>query len=122
MSEQLRDGTSRQLKWGAGRSGRLRGKDYYEKLKLSDQVQFDALFNRMADEGWIHGDDRFRNEGDGLYVLKIWKHRLACFFDDQEALVIIHGFPKKTDRDRRSRRELATARRLRDEHLERENR
>ena len=87
MSEILRAGPRRKLLWGEDSSERLRGKQYYESLKSSDRAKFDALFNRMA-EGRIVGKERFRKESGDIYVFKIFKHRLACFYEGDDVVII----------------------------------
>ena len=72
----------------------------------------------MAEVGFIRDTTRFRSEGGGLSVFKIHKHRLACF-DDGRDLVIIHGFAKKTKKGKRESRELKTAEALRAGYLDR---
>lgn len=99
-------------------SGRLRGKEYYEALDTSHKTKFDAVLRRLCEVGRIHNQEKFRKEIDDVYCIKIFKHRLACFFRGGD-LLIIDGFGKKTTTDKRARRHLETASRLRDEYLRR---
>lgn len=57
-------------------------------------------------------------ESKNLFVFKIFKHRLACFFDERD-VALIHGFVKKEDKSRRIDRELKIAEQLRNDYLER---
>lgn len=112
----LRDGPVQRLVWGADTAGRRRGEQFYDQLDDTDRISFDVLFDRMAATGRITNDTKFKNEGKGLWVFKIPRKRLACFYAGH-ALVLIDGFTKKTDRDSRSARNLKTARELKTAYL-----
>ena len=73
--------------------GRRRGLDFYSLLSDADQAKFAALFVRLADEGQIFNQEKFRNEGSGIYCFKIAGQRLACFFEGN-GVYITHGFGK----------------------------
>lgn len=109
-------GKKRSIVWGADSLGRYRGKEYFDKLDIGDQAKFVPLFNHLSNELRIHNDTRFKKEIDGIYCFKSGRHRLACFFDDGQ-IVIISGFEKKTRRDRRSKTKLEVAVRLKDAYL-----
>jgi hypothetical protein len=102
--------------WGADTSGRYRAKEYFERLALRDQAKFDPWFCRLADTGVIRNVERFRQEADNLFVFRVFKHRLVCFFDGPDA-VLIDGFSKRSYGRNQRQRKLSTAARLRDEHL-----
>lgn len=116
MFDVLREGASRRLVWGADSSGRFRARDYFEELDMRDRAKFEPLFERLAETGRISNKDRFVKEPDGIWCFKAHAKRLACFFDEQD-VVVIYGFGKKTDNSRRSRRHLKTAAKLRAEYL-----
>lgn len=107
------------LWWAAGASDRLRAKDYYDNLDVRDRAKFDALFEFMAEEGTIRNQGRFRKEhATEISCFKSGQHRLACFREGNR-LMLVHGFRKKTNKDKRLKRELETAERIRTEYLER---
>lgn len=106
------------LWWVADSSERFRAKEYFDKLDLSERARFDALFRRMATTGTIRNTELFRKESENIYCFKRGQHRLACYRDGN-ALMLIHGFRKKSDKGIRLKREIQTAERLRTEHLER---
>jgi phage-related protein len=108
------------LVWGADSSGRYRARDYFEALETGDQAKFEPLFHRLAETGKISNRERFVKEPNGIYCFKCHARRIACFFDERD-VVLIHGFGKKTTSSKRSRRQLATAAKLRAQYLE-ENR
>jgi hypothetical protein len=108
---------ARSLWWAAGASGRFRAKDYYDKLKLTEQAKFDVLFERMAKEGRILNKEHFRKESDCIYCFKRGQHRLACFRDGRD-LMLVDGFRKKSDKDKRLIRNIEAAERIRSEYLD----
>lgn len=107
-------GTARTIVWATDSSGKMRGREYFEGLDQRDRAKFDAKFSRMGDMGTIRNPEHFAPEGDGIYVFKIFKHRLFCFFDGIE-VVITHGFKKKSNKMPRT--ELERAKRIRSEHM-----
>jgi hypothetical protein len=117
MFDVLRDGQSRQLVWGADPSGRFRARDYFEALEDFEQAKFQPLFKAMAETGRITNRERFVKEPDEIWCFKTHGRRLACFFIGPE-VVLIHGFGKKANNSRRTRRELKTAAKLRVAYLD----
>lgn len=117
----VRDGGKRRIIWGPDGNGRLRAKEYFEALDIRQRAKFEPAFTAMAETGKITNQEKFNFEGDGLFCFKIHKHRLACFNDGRD-LVIISGFDKKDDRSKRSSRELAAAKELRDDYVQRKKR
>lgn len=116
MFDVLLDGPCRRLVWGTDPSGRFRAQEYFEELKEGDRAKFEALFRLLAETGRIKSKTRFVKEPNGIYCFKQHAMRIACFFDGRD-VVLIHGFGKKTTQSKRSRRELATAARLRGQYL-----
>lgn len=112
-------GRARRLVWGADNNGRYRAKEYFEGLQDADRAKFQPWFERVAETtAPIANTEKFRMESPNLFVFKIFKHRIACFFDQRD-VVLIHGFVKKATTSKRVARELSTAERLRDDYLER---
>jgi mRNA-degrading endonuclease RelE of RelBE toxin-antitoxin system len=116
MLDVLRDGSSRRLVWGADPSGHFRARQYFERLQDSDRAKFEALFRALADTGQIRNKERFVKEPGDIWCFKQHAKRIACFFDERD-VVLIYGFGKKTDQSKRTRRELATAAKLRTGYL-----
>lgn len=114
----VRDGSSRRIVWGADGNGRYRAKEYFEALDIQQRAKFEPAFTAMAETGKITNPEKFNSEGDGLFCFKIHKHRLACFYDGRD-VVIISGFEKKDDRSKRSSRELTIAKGLRGDYVQR---
>lgn len=109
-------GAHRSLAWGQDLRGRFHGKDYYDKLDVDERAKFAARFQHLAANPRFHNRTHFTKEIDDIYCLKAGQHRLACFFDGKVA-VFVHGFRKKTDWDKRHKRELKKAVRIKEEYL-----
>jgi hypothetical protein len=110
-------GAVKRIVWGADSSGRFRGREYFDSLDVGNKASFDHLFERLAETGQIRNREKFRQEASNLFVFKIFKERLACFFDGKD-VVVIYGFKKKTTGDKRSARHLENAAKVRDTFLD----
>lgn len=115
--ELLREGPAKRLVWGADGTGRRRAQEHFDALSIKEQASFDVNFRRMAETGLINNKEKFRHERSNLFVFKIFKQRLACFFDGR-TVVLISGFTKKSDKDKKVKRELDTAEVLRNAYLD----
>jgi hypothetical protein len=105
------------LWWAAGSSNRSRAQEYFDNLKLAEKAKFDVLFERMGRDGEIKNPEHFRKESDNIYCFKRGQHRLACFRQGKD-LMLVHGFRKKSDKDKRLKREIEIAERIRTEYLD----
>lgn len=105
------------LWWGADASGQFHARDYFDDLKPVEKAKFEALFERLADTGRINNTDHFRKESDDIYCFKGGQHRLSCF-QERRRWILLHGFRKKTNKDKRLRREIERAERIRIEYLQ----
>jgi hypothetical protein len=103
-------GTRKTIVWARDESGRLHGKEYFDRLPQADRAKMEALLHRMGDHGEIRNTEQFRHEENKLYCFKRFKRRLMCFFDGSD-VVITHGFDKK--RDKLDRKQLARGDRIR---------
>lgn len=119
-SHVVRSGSCRRIVWGADGNGRYRAQEYFESLDIRLRAKFEPAFTAMAETGKIANPEKFAFEGDGLFCFKIHKHRLACFNDGRD-VVIISGFTKKDDRSKKSARELEIAKGLRDDYAQRKS-
>ena len=74
--------------------------------------------NRLAETGILTNPEHFKQVRGNLYCFKAHRHRLACFFDGGD-VVLIDGFDKKEMKSKRSEQSLRTAEKLRDDYLKR---
>ena len=72
----------------------------------------------MARDGTIKNTELFRTEAGGdISCFKRGQHRLACFREERD-LMLVHGFRKKSDKDKRLKREIEIAERIRTQYLD----
>ncbi len=74
------------------------------------------MFLHLANNARFHNQTRFTKETENLYCFKSGQLRFPCFFDEG-SIVIISGFRKKTNWDKRLKRAMEKAERLREEYL-----
>jgi hypothetical protein len=113
----LEPGPACTLSWVAGASGKFRAKEYFDSLNDSDRAKFHVLFERMARDGVIKNEQLFRKESDDIYCFKRGQHRLACFREGRD-MMLVYGFRKKTNKDTRLRRDIEKAERIRAEYID----
>jgi hypothetical protein len=115
----IRAGSSRSIWWADDASGHHRAKDYFDKkLTPPERAKFQALFNRLADHGRIQNQEQFTKETEHIWCFKRGKHRITCFLEGTDWLLLT-GFKKKDNWDKRHKREIEAAERTRTSHLER---
>jgi hypothetical protein len=110
-------GSTCSLWWVPDSSGRFRAKDYFDNLNASDRAKFQVLFERMQTVREIRNIEHFRKEPGNISCFKRGQHRLACFRQGND-LMLVNGFRKKNDKDKRSKRHIETAERIRTEYLD----
>lgn len=115
----LRDGEVRRLVWGADSTGTFRAKDYFDSLDMPTQIRFLPWFDRLADTGLIRNCEVFRPAGEDLHGFQVGRHRLLCFFDATD-VVLVHGFLEKGRAAARGK-QVALASRIRDAQMEAAN-
>lgn len=72
-----------------------------------------ALIQRLANVGSISNDEKFKKLEKGLWELKSYQTRIACFFEDKR-LYLAHGITKKQNKWQSA--DLETARKRKKEH------
>ncbi|MEZ4773193.1 MAG: type II toxin-antitoxin system RelE/ParE family toxin [Bacteroidia bacterium] len=88
-------GQAFQIEWYYSENGKSQPLDYAERLSVKDKAKLANLLRLMGDIGKIRGEDRFRNEGDQVYVFKPQPHRFLCFFVSGQKIIITNAFQKK---------------------------
>jgi len=57
-----------------------------------------ALIERQCDSQLgVRDEEKFRSEGDGIWVFKKFQDRIYCYFDGNK-VCMTHGLKKKRDR------------------------
>lgn len=85
------------IAWYVDEGGAAHGRDHYEGLDVTTRSKFTAPMRCIASQPHYRNTLKYRDEGDGIRAIKVFKHRLMCFRDDH-LLVITHGFQKKSDK------------------------
>lgn len=67
---------------------------FLEGLPQSGQNKAFAIIKRIADVGLPRNDEKFVNEGNGIYAIKTKEIRIYCFFSGKQLIVLTHGFKK----------------------------
>jgi len=84
------------IAWYRDAGGTAHGRDYYVALPDAIRAKFYAPMHYIADLPNYRNSEKYRDEGDGIRAIKIFKHRLMCFRDGH-LLIVTHGFQKKSD-------------------------
>jgi hypothetical protein len=69
---------------------------YFESLTVDRQKKFAYLLMVMGDSGKIFNEEKFRYEGDQIYVFKPSPDRFFCFFFDGAKIIITNAYEKKS--------------------------
>lgn len=81
--------------------GEIPVQSFVDDLTPQEQKGIVQIFNRFTEIGVIYDEQRFRNEGNGIYVFKYKRVRICCFFQPDtrpKTLVLTHGFKKKSQK------------------------
>lgn len=112
-------GSMRTIEFARCANGDVPARQFIEDLDESDQRKLDVLFRRMADTGKIFNVEQFKQVDGRIYEFKRFKVRIGCF-QIVNRWLLTHGFVKKQDRWPAA--ELEKAKRIMNEHLDREQR
>jgi hypothetical protein len=102
--------------WGLAASGTCQARTYYDALEVAERAKALALFKRLADQGKIFDETKFRQETKNLFVFKPQPHRFFCFFVRGRRVLIVSAYRKQGDKA--PPKEIARAENLRAECLE----
>jgi len=69
---------------------------YFKSLSDDRQKKFSYLLSLMGDAGKIFNEEKFRHEGDQIYVFKPSPDRFFCFFFDGAKIIITNAYEKKS--------------------------
>ncbi|MBP6671683.1 MAG: type II toxin-antitoxin system RelE/ParE family toxin [Bacteroidetes bacterium] len=95
----LHSGNSADVMIVVGKNASVPAQAFIESLTVQEQKGILQVLIRFAEFGVIHDEQRFRHEGDGVYVFKYKQVRLCCFFKPNsrpKTVIITHGFKKKS--------------------------
>ena len=69
---------------------------YFESLSNDRKKKFFYLITMMGDQGTIFNEEKFRYEGDQIYVFKTSPDRFFCFFFDGAKIIVTNAYEKKS--------------------------
>ncbi len=69
---------------------------YFESLSIDRQKKLVHLLKLLGDSGKIFNQEKFRHEGDQIYVFKSSPDRFFCFFFDGAKVIITNAYEKKS--------------------------
>lgn len=72
--------------------------EYFEGLSKEHKKKLFKLFETIGNFGKIFNQEKFRHEGDQIYVFKCYEDRFLCFFFDGAKIIITNAFTKKTNK------------------------
>jgi len=122
MKERLLfEGTRKRVLAVVGEDGSCPAEEFLQALSDQDLAKIMALLERIAEQGEIRNEEKCRAILDfsGLFEFKGPQIRITWFHASGNRIILTHGFRKKSDRSRRSRREYERALKNREEFLKR---
>ena len=69
---------------------------YFESLSVDRKKKFLRLLTLLGDSGKIFNQEKFRYEGDQIYVFKPSPDRFFCFFFDGAKVIVTNAYEKKS--------------------------
>jgi hypothetical protein len=111
------------VEWAIDSRGRMPALEFFKALAKEDRLKVIGLFNRLAEHGDIASREHFKSlgkTGEGLWEFKRFQLRFLGDYRPGGRFVVAHGVRKK--RDDLDPADIARAKRILDEHDERETR
>jgi hypothetical protein len=84
------------IEWYFNDKGKSEAFAYFESLPTDRQKKFVNLIRLLGDVGKIFNIEKFRYEGDQIYVFKPSPDRFLCFFFEGSKIVITNAYEKKS--------------------------
>lgn len=86
------------LEWYENEAGKRSALDYFMALSIERKLKFTRLIISMGDIGYIRNEEKFRHEGNKIYVFKPQPDRFFCFFFTGSKIIITNAYEKKSDK------------------------
>ena|SRR5205814_4340135 len=84
------------IEWYFNDRGKSESFAYFESLSDDRQRKFARLLLLLGDSGKIFNQEKFRYEGDQIYVFMPSPDRFFCFFFDGSKVIITNAYEKKS--------------------------
>ncbi len=92
------------VEWATDENGNMPARSYYLDLTDNDKAKILALFQRLADQGFIQNREKFKKlgskakgKGSELWEFKSFQHRFLGDFRPRSRFIIAHALQKKSD-------------------------
>ncbi len=90
------EGTEFTIEWYFNDKGTSEALCYFESLSVDRKKQLVRLLYMLGDSGKIFNKEKFRYEGDQLYVFKCSSDRFFCFFFNGAKVIVTNAYEKKS--------------------------
>lgn len=114
----LLQGRKLKIEFAIRANGRMPAKEFYDTdLSDSERRKLRAPMERLAEDGWVGNDERFKKVAGtrGLHEFKLHQVRIFGFFQPGGRFILTNGIRKK--HDRLSLTDIEVAEQIRREHL-----
>lgn len=95
------------LEWYFDSNGNSKALESFMELPLSSKKKLTFIFFQLAERGRLFNEEKFRNEGDGIYAIKASQDRFLCFFFDGAKIIITNAYKKKSNKMPQNEKEKA---------------
>ncbi len=106
------------IEWYVNDAGKSDALDYYQELDAERQIKLTKLLIWMGDLGSLRNKEKFRYEGNGIYVFKPQPDRFFCFFFKGGKIIITNAYEKKSDK--MSKKDFDKAQHAQQDYIKRE--
>jgi hypothetical protein len=101
------EGAKYLIEWYFNDNEKSEALGYFESLSSDRQKKFSYLLSVMGDAGKIFNEEKFRHEGDQIYVFIPSPDRFFCFFFDGAKIIITNAYEKKSTKMPQKEKEKA---------------
>lgn len=107
------------VEWYFNQKGKSPAQEYYEELPIERQKKLANLFKLLANIGKLYNEEKFRHEGDQIYVFKPSPDRFFCFFSEGSRIIVTNAYEKKSTKMPPGEKEKAL--KAKDDYIKRYN-
>jgi phage-related protein len=105
------------IEWYYDSRGKSEVLDYFLSLPKERKEKLFYLLHMLADIGTIRNEEKFRYEGDKVYVFKPSPDRFFCFFYKNAKVIVVSAYEKKSVK--MPAKEKVKALKLREDYMKR---
>ncbi len=86
------------IEWYIDENGKGQAKKYFNNLSHLRRRKLFSQLDKLAKEGELFNKEKFRSEGDKLFVIKAGIDRIFCFFTKDSKLILTNAYEKKKNK------------------------